>query len=148
MSALLKLKAKDAEDLQVISAVLQDAIAPVCDMVYRDTDRNFVLVVQRLCREQQGELNRICCAVNLDNITLTQLKGFEQQDKARMLDLLAILPDEEGVQFVFAGGARLRFTGADWALHIEDFGETWPAACSPCHDDETGQKTEKLDAGQ
>lgn len=135
---MLKLKAKDTEDLQVISAVLQDAIAPVCDMVYRETDKNFILVVQRLCREQGGDLTRICCAVNLHNITLTQLKGFEQQDKTRMLDLLAILPEEagQGLQFVFAGGARLRFTGADWTLHIEDFGETWPAACAPCHEDE------------
>ena len=53
MTGLLKLKAKDAEDIQVISAVLQDSIVPVVDMQYDAADKSFIMVVQRLCREDK-----------------------------------------------------------------------------------------------
>ena len=73
---MLKLKAQDVEDLQVISAVLQDAIVPVCDMTWRPEDKNFIMVVQRLCREAAplaaGKLERVCCAVNVRGVEQVQ----------------------------------------------------------------------------
>ena len=132
MSSLLKLKAKDAEDVQVISAVLQDAIAPVVDMDYRAADKNFIMVVQRLCRDQGHE--RICCALNVRGVEHVQTHGFDANDTERMLDLLALLPEGDELQLIFASDARIRLKLNDWNLLIEDFGERWPAQCNPCHD--------------
>jgi hypothetical protein len=137
MSELLKLKAKDAEDIQVISAVLQDAIAPVVDMDYRAEDKNFIMVVQRLCRDGEAGagMERICCALNMRGVESVQTHGFDHDDTDGMLDLLALLPDDDGLQLIFASDARIRLHLKDWSLIIEDFGERWPAHCSPCHDD-------------
>lgn len=46
-SSRMKLRARDAEDLQVISAVLQDAILPVKEMAYLPKQKRFVLLFNR-----------------------------------------------------------------------------------------------------
>ena len=51
ISKLLKLRAEDSEDIQIISAVLQDSIVPVCDMAFQPETKSFVIVAQRLRRE-------------------------------------------------------------------------------------------------
>jgi hypothetical protein len=43
----MKLRARDAEDLQVIAAVLQDAILPVKEMAYLPEQKRFVLLFNR-----------------------------------------------------------------------------------------------------
>lgn len=130
---LLKLKAEDNEDVQVISAVLQDAIVPVCDMIYKADEKNFVMVVHRLCREE-GNLERICCAVNVRGVESAQLQSIDLTKQGDMLDLLAAMPDEKAVTFVFAGGAKIRLHLDNWLMIVEDFGEPWPVQCNPCHD--------------
>lgn len=132
---LLKLFAKDAEDIQVISAVLQDSIAPICDMLYRPEEKNFVMVLHRLRREvAETGMERICCAVNVSGVAQVQFQGFHLNEQGRMLDLLALVPEEGAITFVFAGNAKIRLHLAGWSALIEDFGEPWPSHCTPCHD--------------
>ncbi len=137
MSGQLKLKAKDAEDVQVISAVLQDAIAPVCDMVFNAEDKNFIMVVHRLKREASNDmgLERVCCALNIKGVQAAQLQGIDLHNQSQMLDLLAVMTDEKAILFIFAGDAKIRLQMQDWSMIVEDFGEPWPAQCNPCHDE-------------
>jgi hypothetical protein len=133
---MLKLKAKDAEDMQVISAILQDAIVPLCDMAWQPKEKSFVMVVQRLCREakDQGNLERVCCAVNLRGVESVQTHGIDLNDHKRMLDLLMMITEGPALHFIFADDAEIRIRLDNWLMIIEDFGEAWPAACEPCHD--------------
>lgn len=136
MSELLKLKANDAEDIQVVSAVLQDSIAPVVDMHFLAADKNFVMVVQRLCRGESGDgkNERVCCAVNVRGVESVQTHGFNPTDTEIMLDLLAMMPEGDVLDLVFASDARIRLHLKDWRMIVEDFGERWPAQCEPCHE--------------
>jgi len=136
----IKLKAKDYEDVQVMSAVLQDAIAPVCDMMFDTDEKNFVMVVHRLMREtaQSDIMERIRCGVNIRGVTMAQLHGINLNQQNRMLDLLAVITDEQSMMFVFAGDAKIRLQLQDWSMVVEDFGEPWPAQCRPCHEGDSG----------
>ena len=138
---LLKLRAMDSEDVQVISAVLQDAIVPVCDMAFQEEDKNFVIVTQRLRRENAEPVDRICCALTIRGVKTVQTQGIDLRASDRILDLLAIMINdvqpEQGAQvlsLIFAGDAKIRLEVADWSALAEDFGEPWPAMCNPCHD--------------
>ncbi len=51
LSAALKLRAEDQDDIVVFSAILQDAVSLAGDMVYLPEDRRFAIVVDRLRRE-------------------------------------------------------------------------------------------------
>lgn len=139
IGSLLKLRAKDKDDVQVISAILQDAIAPICDMTYMVNEKNFVMVVHRLRREAETKehgLERVCCAVNLYGIEKVQFSGLDLSQRSRMLDLLVVLLESETLTFIFAGEARIRLHLGNWSMIVEDFGETWPAQCNPCHEAE------------
>ena len=140
MSAkLLKLRAEDTEDVQVISAVLQDAIVPVCDMAFEPDTQSFVIVAQRLRREEaeNGAAERICSALTVKGVTSVQTFGFDRRQRERMLDLLAIMiePGAKQASLIFAGDARIRLELAEWGFAVEDFGAAWPALCKPCHED-------------
>ena len=135
----LKLQAKDSEDIQVISAILQDAIAPVVDMIYRPEEKDFIMVVNRFCHESKGDpmlgcRERIRCAVHVRGVTGTQLQAIDQNRKDEMLELLAVMPEKDQLEFVFSGGGKIRLNLENWSLLLEDFGESWPATCEPCHD--------------
>jgi len=134
----LKLKARDAEDAQVISAVLQDAIVPVCDIIYRPAEKDFVMIAQRFCREGEGKdrggcFERVRSAIHVKGVLGTQSQGIDFTHATGMLDLLAVMPEEDGLQFVFAGGGRIRLKLADWLLVLEDFGAPWPTTHCPSH---------------
>jgi hypothetical protein len=133
---LLKLKAKDAEDVEVISAILQDAIVPICDILWQPDDKTFVMAAQRLRREGKSEegLERICCAVNVKGVEAVQTHGIDLARRERMLELLAVVPESGALTFICAGDAKIRLQLGAWFLALEDFGEAWPAKCNPCHD--------------
>ncbi len=130
----LKLRAKDAEDIQVISAVLQDSIVPICDMAFQAEEGTFIVVTQRLRREAEEE-GRICCALTVKGVKGVQTHGMDKHQPDGILDLLAIILEPEHVlNLVFAGDVRLRLELGDWLGTVEDFGEPWPTKCRPCHD--------------
>ena len=141
MTKLLKLRASDNEDLEVISTILQDSIVPVVDMAYRPDEKDFVMVVHRYrCEGKEdsstGCRERIRSAVFVSGVASAQLRGIDRGKGGAMLDLLAVIPEKGSLQFVFAGGGKIRLKLADWMLLLEDFGEPWPASYSPCHDEE------------
>lgn len=132
----LKLQARDAEDIAIVSAVLQDAIVPVCDMVWQKDEKTFIMIPQRLRRELGEEIkpDRICSAVRIKGVEKIETLRFDPNDKERMLDLLMVAFESDYLHFVFADHIEIRLQLKEWSLWIEDFGEAWPAACTPCHD--------------
>ena len=50
----LKLRARDPADLQVISAVLQDALVPLRDLTYLRPEQRFVMVANRFMWERKS----------------------------------------------------------------------------------------------
>lgn len=145
---LLKLLAADAEDIQVISAVIQDSIAPVCDMTYQKADKSFIMVVQRFrwdCVDEEGRpvspdeecascvYERISCALDLEGVEAVQYQGFDLENPSAMLDLLTMILVGDELQMVFAGGAKLRLKLGNWRLKLQDFGESWPTTHRPRH---------------
>ncbi|NTU76913.1 MAG: DUF2948 family protein [Alphaproteobacteria bacterium] len=135
----LKLQARDSEDIQVIAAVLQDAIVPVCDMTFQAEEKSFVMVVHRFRwdnaseTEKEGCYERIRCGIEIQGVESVQHHGFTPSESGRMLDLLTLVLEEGFLAFIFAGEAMLRFKLADWRLRLEDFGEPWPTAFQPRH---------------
>ena len=47
MADILKLRGRDADDLEMIAAILQDALVPQAEMKYHPRERRFALMVNR-----------------------------------------------------------------------------------------------------
>ena len=55
MTAPLKIIARDAEDLAVVSACLQDALIPLNEMRYLPQERRFIMVANRFPWERAAQ---------------------------------------------------------------------------------------------
>lgn len=133
-----RLKAEDAEDLRVVSALLQDAAATVGDMAYLPQRRRFALVVSRFRWEERAAQERVRAGLHFDGVLSAKTRGFDPREKEKALSILAITfePGETPP----AGRARIAFSGeAEILLELDavdvamaDMGRPWPAA-RPAH---------------
>lgn len=137
----LKLLALDAEDLEVISATVQDAVVKVADMGYSAGDGRFALLMNRFAWEAdtpRGRGERRRTALHFDRVTAVQTAGFDANALDGVLSLLAIryLPGDEPaghVELSFAGGGTVRLTVDYIEARLQDLGAAWAAKARPDH---------------
>jgi hypothetical protein len=134
----LKLRAEDAEDLAVISAFLQDALAPVAEMIFLPDEQRFVLVVNRFMWERpplgkKGHFERTLTGIAFEGITGVQVRGFERSEHDRILQVLAVRTVPGAIIFEFSGDDAMRLETDQILCHLEDIGEPWPTPWRPRH---------------
>jgi len=88
----LRLKALDAEDLQVMSALAQDAIFPGNEMRWTPSDRRFAILLNRFRWEDQGASppERVQAALVIEDVMGVKSQGVAKGDKDTILSLLSI----------------------------------------------------------
>ncbi len=145
MSGPLKLRAADAEDLAVVSAILQDALVPVGEMAYLPGERRFALVANRfrwepMEGEERQSFERVLTGLLIDGVREVKRRGFHPGDSERLLVLLAIRWEPGALYLDFAGGSSIRLEVEGILCHLDDLGEPWPTPWRPRHpgDDGTG----------
>lgn len=142
MSQRLKLKALDAEDLQVISAALQDSLVAVRDIAWMAQEKRFALVANRFRWEalpdENGAWSRCHSVLGFAEISAVRHADMPLSEPDRILGLLAIESETaEGggviVRLRFADGRMIRLEAPRLLCHIEDVGEPWPTRFRPDH---------------
>ena len=154
MTMRLKLRAEDQEDLRVIAACLQDALIPLSDIHYVDSERRVILVANRFRWENCPDLpeapsqaqdgidcsnyERVNCGILFENISAVRRRGLDQRDRGRILELLTMEIEKAdsgrmAVIMLFAGGAAIRLEGENIKCRISDIGEPWPTQFRPNH---------------
>jgi hypothetical protein len=164
----LKLSARDADDLAVIAACVQDALAPIGEIAFLPTERRFVLALNRFrwdrldaatlaARDGDRPLaarradatfletgdkgpayERVHSGLRFENVTAARTKGIDLRDRERILELLTIQAEPGGVSLVFAGGSVIRLEVTELRCYLEDFSDAWPTRWRPRHPDDAG----------
>ena len=139
----LKLRAADAEDLAVLSAILQDSLVTVAEMAYLPEESRFVLVANRFKWEpdedaKPGKAERVLTGLCIDGVKHVSRRGFSPREGDRILSLLALRVDEQGAGapaliLDFAGGSSVRLEVGQILCHLDDHGEPWPTRWRPKH---------------
>ena len=114
----LKLAVFDAEDLAVVSAHLQEAVARVGDIAFLPGERRFALVLERL-EPGAGEttLRRRPAGLHFERVLSVRTRGIDRADPQTRLTLLAVLFQETDAP---SGVATLHFEGgASAQLDVE-----------------------------
>lgn len=147
---LLKLLALDEDDLQVMSAHLQDAVLRVGDIAYVPSEKRFAMIVNRFDWESAGDgkkgnkknFQRRRSAMRFDRVLGAQVQKIDLKAKGAVLELLAIQFEEtdkpEGhVTLVFAGGGAIRLHVECIEAEMKDMGAVWKAKSKPEHEDDS-----------
>lgn len=105
------LRALDADDLKVISSLVQDAIFPIGEMTWDRKRRRFALLLNRFRWEEQGAATapeRVQAVLVVEDTTTVASQGIDRAEADLVLSLLALdwTPGEDGtgrITLVLAG---------------------------------------------
>lgn len=145
MTAGIRLRALDKDDLQVVSALLQDAIIPIADIAFLPEDGMFVILASRFQWEgpaaddgprpdEGGEgATRVQCVVRFTGVAAVRRRGLDLRRRGQFLSLLAVEAADGAVLLRLSGGADIRLEGDGIECRVEDRGPPWPALRRPDH---------------
>lgn len=140
----VKLRAETADDLQVFSAMLQDATVKVEDLAYLPRERRFACVVNRYRwegasnrRHKSGE--RVRSGLSFSGVLRAQLQHVPMTNKEHVMELLSVSLDagEDGAAtatLTFSGYAAIRLELECVDAHLEDLTQPWAARVRPHHE--------------
>ena len=139
----LKLIAKTEDDLRVVSAHLQDAIANTSDIANLTTNKIFLMQLNRFMWEdvEKGVFRknkRIRTILKFENVLKANSKNINQSKKNKFLDFLTIesrqMPDNNyEMKIVFAGDLIIKIIAEIIEVTLDDQGEPWETKNIPKH---------------
>jgi hypothetical protein len=146
----LKLTALDAEDLQVVSAEMQDATVLVGDITYLRKQKKLAFVANRFCWESaaspdaagsdgKGHFRRCRCGLQINRVFSVKYANVRRDNPEGVLSLLAIqfYPDEDPpggvIELTFSGGGALRAEVECIEAALDDLGVSWETPRKPAH---------------
>lgn len=113
----LNLGAMDAEDLAVISSLVQDAVFPITEMTWRAGERRFAILLNRFrweddARGRHGP-ERARAMLVVENVLQVASQGVDRSESDMIFSLLSVTfePGEDGdghVLFTLAGDGAIR----------------------------------------
>lgn len=133
----LRLLAQDPQDLEIISAAMQDAVLKVGDIVYEPKARRFTIAFNRY-RWEAGGGERVRCGLQLAGVLNVQTRKIRRGAKEAILELLAMTftpGDAPGglVTLSFAGGGDLRVSVECVEAVLADVSPPWRTPREPAH---------------
>ena len=136
----LRLLAEDAEDLKVISAALQDAVAKLGDIHWQAGSRQLTIALNRYRWEDGPRAKeRVRSALQLGGVMSVQARKLRRDAPGAVISLLAVdfePGDAPGgiVLLRFAGDADLRCEVECIDAILADVSAPWPARRKPEHE--------------
>ena len=149
---LLRIVAKDEADLEVISALLQDAIIAGADMHYDAQHECFMIIANRFCWERPtlADMNdsaggavyeRALCGVRINYVTAVQKRRWPADWRDAFLNLLALklvaMPQQDSgcmIELSFSGGPSMRLITKQIEIAVGDLDSGRPTNIQPRHD--------------
>ena len=137
--ARLRLAAGDAEDLEVLSARLQDAVFKLKDAIWQSKQRRFAVVVNRLQWEEGGK-TRVRAGLHFDGVLKVQSNHVKLGAEEAVVSILALRFASNGsedpggaIEIVLAGGGAIRLTVECIDGELADMTAPWAARATPDH---------------
>jgi hypothetical protein len=142
----LKLVALDRDDIEIVSAHVQDALVRVGDILWQPREHRFVMALKRFdwmtatdVRDGQGPDYRRCrTALRFERVNACKCRGLDQSNKDAQLNLLAVEFAERDtpsgtVTLTFSGGGIIRLDVECLEAELVDLGEVFAAVVCPDH---------------
>ena len=144
----VRLRAASVSDVEVISALLQDAIIPGEDMTFDRAGRRFVMVANTFCWDRpplEGVTSesgapvyeRRLCGVRIEGVNGVESAGMPATRRGALLNLLAITVADAAdarVEILFSDGVSLRLAVDGISILAEDLDDGRPTSVMPAHD--------------
>jgi hypothetical protein len=141
-----RLAAFDADDLNVISALVQDAVCKVGDIQWTPANGTVLIAMNRFKweggsgRVQHKNGERLRSVLHFSRVSAVRASGVDQANREGILSLLAVTftPSQAPsgtVELAFSGHATLRLDVECLEAALSDTDAVWSAVATPRHAD-------------
>lgn len=145
----LSLAAADAEDLKVVSAMVQDSVFPITEMTWEPARRRFALLLNRFrwedreAAQRRGRpFERVRSLLVIDDVQRVASQGIDRNDRETVCSLLALdfEPGADGtgrLVLTLAGDGAIALDVECLNLHLRDVTRPYaaPSGRAPDHGD-------------
>ena len=141
----LKVAAVDSEDLNILSAHLQDAIIPLHSMHYNEDTGTFSGLCNRFCWEHDDHyfegkqlFHRVHSGLTFHGVSEVHHRGFDPHGDERTLNLLTVKTQAghngtTHIHLVFSGQSEIRLSVNSIKCLLGDLHHPWPTEKKPSH---------------
>ena len=149
----LKLVALDKDDIEIVSAHVQDALVKIADIWWQPHEHRFVMALNRFdwmnAADAKGAISgspddvvvdyrRRRTALRFERVNACKCRGLDQSDRNVVLNLLAVEFVERDspagtLTLTFSGGGAIRLEVECLEAELVDLGEVFTAARCPDH---------------
>lgn len=142
----LKLVALDRDDMEVVSAHVQDAVVRVADIFWQPREHRFVMALDRFDWMSAADLGpgakpdyrRCRTALRFERVLSCKCRNLDQSNKDAQLNLLTVEFAERDapaglVTMIFSGGGVIRLEVECLEAELADLGEIFVAGACPNH---------------
>lgn len=144
----LRLVAQDADDLNVISTLVQDSVFPVTELKFDAKRHRFAILLNRFRWEDRVEAERLGRAYErvrsvlvVEDVRKVQSLGFDRAEKDLVLSLLSMsfVPGEDGtgrLTLVLAGDGAIALDVEALEVRLDDVTRPYraPSGRAPRHE--------------
>ena len=145
----LKLVALDKDDIEIVSAHVQDAFVKTADILWRPRERRFVMALKRfdwmnavdaavVRDDATPDYRRRRTALRFERVVSCKCRDVDRTNKGATLNLLAVEfaehdPPGGTITLTFSGGGAIRLEVECLEAELVDLGEVFAAAACPDH---------------
>ena len=146
----IRLRAESAEDLEVVSALLQDAVGVAGDLAWMRRKRRFALFLNRFRWEDRARAERagrayerVRCVVLVENVESVRAAGVDPRERDQALSVLRLefegSPDPEDpsgqLRLILAGDGEIAIQVEALEVRVEDVTRPYlaPSGKAPNH---------------
>jgi Protein of unknown function (DUF2948) len=142
----LKLVALDRDDIEVISAHVQDGLVRIGEVFWYPHEHRFVMALNRFdwtaaadaTAETKRDYRRCRTALRFERVLNCKCRNLDQSDRDARLNLLAVEFAEHDppggiVTMTFSGGGVIRLEVECLEAELADLGEVFAADMCPNH---------------
>ncbi len=142
----MRLQATSSDDLKVLSALLQDSIVPIADILYTPSRKQVIMVFQRFRWELTKNAEtigkpivyqRCLCGLLIDKVEYMQTQQIDINDRSQFLNFLSFYESGQNLDLQFSDSKTIRLSVNSLKLTVKDLGESWPTTQCPQHEEST-----------
>lgn len=148
-TAALYLRAEDAEDLAVISALCQDAVFPITEMIWKARARQFALLLNRFrwedqeaARREGRPFERVRAVLSVADVGRVTSQGIDRAEADLILSVLSVTfePGADGtgrIVLTLAGDGAVALAVECLDVTLRDVTQPYvaPSGKAPVHGD-------------
>ena len=142
----LRLQATSLDDLKVLSALLQDSIVPIADILYTPSQKQVIMVLQRFRWELTKNVETIgkpigyqgcLCGLVIDKVESMQTHQIDMNDRSQFLNFLTFYDGAQRLDLQFSDSKVIRLRINSLKLTATDMGKNWPTTQRLKHEETT-----------